>query len=60
MFRGQKKRLFLKNNDNWHLGLNNNIFICAKCHKYNSIMEINKESKYQNCLFCGNPNYINK
>ncbi len=59
MFKGQKKRLFFKNIDNWHLGLNSNIYICIKCHKYNSIID-NKDINYQNCLFCGNPNYINK
>jgi hypothetical protein len=33
-----------------------NIFKCNKCKKNNSI--INDKLVFQNCLFCGNPNYI--
>lgn len=59
MFKGQKNRLLFKNN-NWHLGLNNDIYVCIKCNKYNSIIKTNDKIIYQNCLFCGNPNYIYK
>lgn len=32
----------------------NNIFKCSRCNKYNNIMQ----PLIQNCLFCGNPNYV--
>ncbi len=32
------------------------VFICSKCNKYNTIFQQN----IQNCLFCGNPNYIKR
>jgi tRNA G26 N,N-dimethylase Trm1 len=31
-----------------------NIFKCSRCNKYNNIMQ----PLIQNCLFCGNPNYV--
>ena len=33
-----------------------NIFICSRCNKYNNIIQ----SPVQNCVFCGNPNYVIK
>ena len=33
-----------------------NIFKCGRCNKYNNIVQ----SPVQNCLFCGNPNYVIK
>lgn len=33
-----------------------NIFKCSKCNKYNNIIQ----PPVQNCLFCGNPNYVIK
>ena len=33
-----------------------NIFKCSKCNKYNNIVQ----PPVQNCLFCGNPNYVNR
>jgi hypothetical protein len=45
-----------KDINNWHLGLSNNIYKCRKCNKYNTIYIFT--NIYQNCLFCGNPNYI--
>ena len=36
-----------------------NIFKCSKCKQNNTTN--NKDGViYQNCLFCGNPNYIKK
>jgi hypothetical protein len=32
----------------------NNIFNCTRCNKYNNIIQ----PPFQNCLFCGNPNYV--
>lgn len=32
------------------------IFKCSRCNKYNTVFQQN----IQNCLFCGNPNYIKK
>jgi tRNA G26 N,N-dimethylase Trm1 len=32
----------------------NTIFKCSKCNKYNNIIQ----PLTQNCLFCGNPNYV--
>lgn len=62
MFKGQQNRLLFKNTNNWHLGLNENIYKCSKCHKYNTIMKTktNNTNIFQLCLFCGNPNYIYK
>ena len=34
-----------------------NVFICCKCNKYNAIVAT---TFAQNCIFCGNPNYIKK
>jgi hypothetical protein len=34
----------------------NNIFKCTRCNKYNNIFQ----PPVQNCLFCGNPNYVIK
>ena len=66
MFKGQKNRIIFKNKNNWHLGLNESIYMCNKCQKYNTIIKTNSNSDFnkinvfQLCLFCGNPNYIYK
>jgi hypothetical protein len=41
------------------------IFKCSKCKKNNTIqitnnIDINSKTLGQNCLFCGNPNYIKR
>ncbi len=56
MEKGQRRRMIQKDINNWHLGLSNNIYKCRKCNKYNTIYIFT--NIYQNCLFCGNPNYI--
>ena len=33
-----------------------NIFKCTRCNKYNNVIH----PPVQNCLFCGNPNYVIK
>ena len=33
-----------------------NIFKCSRCNKYNNVIQ----PPVQNCLFCGNPNYVIK
>lgn len=33
-----------------------NVFLCSKCNKYNTIAT----TFVQNCIYCGNPNYIKK
>jgi hypothetical protein len=35
------------------------IFKCSKC-KHNNTIVSKTGLNYQNCLFCGNPNYIKK
>jgi hypothetical protein len=34
----------------------NTIFVCSKCNKYNNIIQ----PPVQNCIFCGNPNYVSR
>ena len=36
----------------------NTVFKCSKCKKNNTIIKNSNSIKSQNCLFCGNPNYI--
>ena len=36
-----------------------NIFKCSRC-KHNNAVQPKAGIIYQNCLFCGNPNYIKK
>lgn len=36
-----------------------NVFKCSKCKRNNSITN-QLESLSQNCMFCGNPNYIKR
>jgi hypothetical protein len=33
-----------------------NVFKCNRCNKYNNIIQ----PLVQNCIFCGNPNYVIK
>lgn len=42
-------------NTNSSINSLSNVFICKKCNKYNTIIMLNK---FQNCLYCNNPNYI--
>lgn len=30
------------------------VFMCSKCNKYNAVLA----AHIQNCVFCGNPNYV--
>jgi hypothetical protein len=67
MDKGQRIRLKEKNpEENWTLKTNKSILHCSKCRKYNTIVNDNtnnsnnSNTKYMNCLFCGNPNYIKK
>jgi hypothetical protein len=62
MDKGQRIRLKEKNpEENWTLKTNQFILQCTKCRKYNTVLNNNSNNtntKYMNCLFCGNPNYI--
>ena len=50
--------LYQKTDFNHHMVRQlSNIFKCCKCKKNNSIV---KDISFQNCLFCGTPNYTNK
>lgn len=44
--------------DNWTLRENKHMVVCTKCKRYNTI--INACDLYINCIYCGNPNFINK
>ena len=51
------------NNSKHVSSFSNHIYTCNKCRKYNSIILFennNSKNKFQDCLFCGTPNYINK
>lgn len=37
---------------------NSTIFQCNRCRKYNTIFNQERNMVYQNCLFCGQPNYV--
>ena len=48
----------------WSISYLTEIFQCSRCRKRNTITvssNNNQERKinFQNCLYCGNPNYIN-
>jgi len=64
MDKGQRIRLKEKNpEENWTLKTNQFILQCTKCRKYNTVLNNNSNNtntKYMNCSFCGNPNYIKK
>ena len=47
----------------WSISSLTEIFECSRCRKRNSIFlssNINQEriNNFQNCMYCGNPNYI--
>lgn len=52
--------------NNWSISYLSEIFECRKCKKRNPIIQqsniinskIQIQNKFQNCLFCGNPNYV--
>ena len=50
--------------NNWSISYLTQIFQCTKCKKRNTILSSvkNEERKidFQNCMYCGNPNYIKK
>jgi DNA-directed RNA polymerase subunit RPC12/RpoP len=59
MDKSHRTRLKNKNIvDNWTLRENKRMTVCIKCKRYNSI--INASDVYINCMYCGNPNFINK
>jgi len=56
----RKQILYNKTDFNNHLICQlPNIYKCCKCKKNNYIFE-KKENIYQNCIFCGMPNYMLK
>ena len=56
----RKQIVYQKTEFNNHLICQfSNIFKCSKCKKNNHIYP-NTSSISQNCLFCGNPNYIQR
>ena len=50
--------------NSWSISYLTQIFQCSKCKKRNTITSFvkNEERKidFQNCSYCGNPNYIKK
>jgi hypothetical protein len=53
--------------NSWSISYLTEIFQCSKCKKKNTILSSTKNEErklnyqnYQNCMFCGNPNYIKK
>jgi len=61
MFKNDKRKeiIYQKTDFNNHLICQlPNIFKCCKCKKNNTIFIIN--NFFQNCIFCGTPNYIKK
>lgn len=50
--------------NSWSISYLTQIFQCSKCKKRNTISysQKNEERKtdFQNCSYCGNPNYIKK
>lgn len=53
----RKQILYQKTDFNHHkICQLNGVFICCKCKKNNNVM--NHSLQYQNCIFCGTPNYI--
>ncbi len=51
-------RTRLKHKNLVDIRLNKHIVVCGKCKRYNTI--INTSDLYINCIYCGNPNFINK
>ena len=50
--------------NNWSITYLREIFQCTKCKKRNTFApSANSEERkinFQNCMYCGNPNYIKK
>jgi len=50
--------------NSWSIIYLTEIFQCSKCKKKNTIISSTKNEErklnYQNCSYCGNPNYIKK
>jgi len=50
--------------NNWSISYLTEIFQCSKCKKRNTIVSCLKSEErkptFQNCAYCGNPNYIKK
>ena len=48
--------------NSWSISYLSEIFQCSKCKKRNNVTSYlkNEERKpaFQNCMYCGNPNYI--
>ena len=53
--------------NNWSISYLRDIYQCGKCKKRNTIIfssnnivlqQQKREKLYQNCLYCGNPNYV--
>jgi DNA-directed RNA polymerase subunit RPC12/RpoP len=53
--------------NNWSISYLRDIYQCGKCKKRNTIVfssnnivlqQKKREKLYQNCLYCGNPNYV--
>jgi DNA-directed RNA polymerase subunit RPC12/RpoP len=53
--------------NNWSISYLRDIYQCGKCKKRNTIVfssgnivlqQQKREKLYQNCLYCGNPNYV--
>ena len=46
----------------WSISYLTEIFQCSRCRKRNNVTSsLNSEErkpKFQNCMYCGNPNYI--
>lgn len=62
---GARRLLMKKSADNFSLGLFNHVFQCSKCRKYNTICKEKSNMNmntpiFQSCLFCSNPNYVNR
>jgi hypothetical protein len=53
--------------NNWSISYLSEIYQCSKCKKRNTVIfssnnltsqKGKREKLYQNCLYCGNPNYV--
>ena len=48
--------------NSWSISYLTEIFQCSKCKKRNNVAPCLKNEerkpKFQNCMYCGNPNYI--
>ena len=48
--------------NHWSISYLKEIYQCSKCKKRNTIVASfnlqGEKQRYQNCVYCGNPNYI--